>query len=144
MTESYISHEGSLTQLERQQLCKEGSKTMKLLPEQVWNNPTVVVRTTDGKLAGAVALVHIGPNVIELGPLVILPGYRSGKAVRNLLSAAIEVAGTNHVYWVSHHPKADRITYVFPQLRKANIFVLTLMLAARISLLMKSHKSITT
>ena len=99
---------------------KEIHKTpyISYIPDDVWQRmDEICVARVNGKVAGVMALVDLGSNWVEVGPLLIMQDYdpttRAIVAV-HLLNFTKEGIENRNAFWTSHNPKVKELAQHVP------------------------------
>lgn len=110
---------------------------MKLLPSHVWQKNVWVARCKHSDVVlGATVVIKLSLDVVEVGPIVVLPEHRGQGIGRALVSRVVSSHTNRTVCWVSHNPHFIAIARQVPGLKEAR-FPLNLLIGwSRIKLVL--------
>ena len=123
-----ISGKDGLGYEDLERLAQEIHRTpyISFIPEKMWRKmEEIYVSRVDGELAGLLALVDLGDNWVEIGPLIIMQEYPiniRAQIARQLISKINEGLKGRNAFWTSHNPTIQQFAEKMGGFQKVSLF----------------------
>lgn len=122
-----VSGKDDLSSEDLQRIKEEIHRTsyISYIPENIWRKmEEIYVTRINGDLVGLLALVDLGDNWVEVGPLLIIQEYPLNTRARvamQLLQGSEEGIKGRNAFWTSHNPSIQKFGRQLPDFKEVSL-----------------------